>query len=222
MRFALIERIDQEHQGRPRSERVAIRAACTALGVSHSGYYAWKRRAPSARERADQVRTERLRALHERYKQRYGLRRLDQMPRREGRHHSRRRLRRLARTVGIECVRPKPKAKTTIGGPARTGLVDLVGRVFVPDRPGEVVYGDITYIPTASEGFVHLALFTDGASRRIVGWEVADHMRTALVTTALDAALGDLRPEVGQLVVHADRGSQYTSNAFRDKCFNAG
>lgn len=202
--------------------RVSIRAACAALGVSRSGYYAWKTRAPSARERADRQLTERLEALHERYKRRYGLRRLDAMLRREGRRHSIRRLRRLARATGIESIHPRARAKTTIGGAARTGLVDLVDRAFVPEGCGEVVYGDITYIPTAAEGFVYLALFTDAASRRIVGWEVADHMRTELVTAALDAALADLRPGVGQLVVHTDRGSQYTANAFRDKCFAAG
>jgi putative transposase len=222
VRFALIARIDQENQGKPRRDRISIRAACAALEVSSSGYYAWKSRTPSARARADQRLTARLEALHARYKERYGLRRLDAMLRREGRCHSRRRLRRLARAAGIECVHPKAKVKTTIGGTARTGLVDLIGRVFVPEHPGEVVYGDITHIPTAAEGFVYLALFTDAASRRIVGWEVADHMRTDLVTTALDAALTDLEPEIGQLVVHTDRGSQYTSNAFRDKCFDAG
>jgi transposase InsO family protein len=197
VRFALIARIDQENQGKPRSERVSVRAACAALEVSSSGYYAWKTRAPSARERADQALTARLRALHERHKARYGLRRFDAMLRREDRRHSRRRLRRLARAAGIECVHPKARPKTTIGGTARTGLVDLIGRIFVPERPGEVVYGDITYIPTAAEGFVYLALFTDAASRRIVGWEVTDHMRTDLVTAALDAALTDLKPEIG-------------------------
>ncbi len=222
MRFALIERIDQENQGRPRSERVAIRAACTALGVSRSGYYAWKARPPSERERADRRLAERLEALHERYKRRYGLRRLDAMLRREDARHSIRRLRRLARAAGIECVHPKARAKTTIGGTTRTGLVDLVDRAFVPASPGQVLYSDITYIPTESEGVVYLVVFADACSRRIVGWEVADHMRTEMVTAALEAAIADLRPEIGQLVVHTDRGSQFTSNAFRDKCFDAG
>jgi putative transposase len=222
VRFALIARIDQENQGRPRADRISIRTACATLEVSPSGYYAWRSRPPSIRKRADQDLTERLEAMHERYKGRYGLRRFDAMLRRQDRRHSRRRLRRLARSAGIACIHPKARAKTTIGGAARTGLVDLVDRVFVPEHPGEVIYGDITYIPTAREGFVYLALFTDGCSRRIVGWEVADHMRTDLVTTALGHALSDLQPEIGQLVVHADRGSQYTSNAFRDKCFDAG
>lgn len=221
MRFAVIARIDQENQGKPRIERVSIRAACAALGVSPSGYYAWKTREPSAREAADRRLTERLAALHERHKRRYGLRRLDQLLRREGAHHSIRRLRRLARAAGIESVHPKARAKTTVPA-AGEGLVDLIDRAFVPESPGQVLYSDITYIPTQTEGFVYLVTFADACSRRIVGWEVADHMRTEMVTTALDTAIADLRPKIGQLIVHTDRGSQYTSNAFRDKCFAAG
>ena len=222
MRFALIARIDQENQGKPRADRVSIRAACAALNVSPSGYYAWKGRPSSDRERADRRLAERLEALHERYKRRYGLRRLDAMLRREGRRHSIRRLRRLARAAGIECMHPKARAKTTVGGAAREGLVDLIDRAFVPEAPGQVLYSDITYIPTEAEGFVYLVLFADACSRRIVGWEVADHMRTEMVTAALESAITDLRPEIGQLIVHTDRGSQFTSNAFRDKCFAAG
>lgn len=222
VRFALIAAIDEDNQSKPRAERIAIRTACAALEVSPSGYYAWRARPPSARAESDAELTEQLKAIDERHHRRYGLRRLDQVLRRSGRRHGRRRLRRLARNAGLECVHPGAKAKTTIAGVARTGLVDLIGRVFVPAHPGEVLYSDITYIATETEGFVYLALLTDAASRRIVGWEIADHMRTELVTAALDAALTDLRPDLGQLVVHTDRGSQYTSNAFRDQCFDAG
>ena len=196
MRFAVIARIDQENQGKPRIERVSIRAACAALGVSPSGYYAWKTREPSAREAADRRLTERLAALHERHKRRYGLRRLDQLLRREGAHHSIRRLRRLARAAGIESVHPKARAKTTVPA-AGEGLVDLIDRAFVPESPGQVLYSDITYIPTQTEGFVYLVTFADACSRRIVGWEVADHMRTEMVTTALDTAIATCAPKLG-------------------------
>lgn len=171
---------------------------------------------------ADAQLSKRLEMLHAQAKGRYGLRRLDAMLRREGRCHSRRRLRRLARAAGIACVHPPARIKTTVSGQARSGLVDLVERDFVPAEPGQVLYSDITYIPTAAEGFVYLVLFTDAASRRIVAWDVADHMRTSLVLNSFDAAVTDLRPDIGQLTVHTDRGSQYTSKVFRDKCFASG
>lgn len=83
-------------------------------------------------------------------------------------------------------------------------------------------HSDITYLPAEAEGFVYPVLFADARSRRIVGWEAAGRMRTGMVTAALEAALAGLRPEIGRLVAHTDRGSQFTSNAFRDKCFDAG
>jgi len=222
VRFAFIAQVEDANQATPRSQRIPINRVCRLLGVSRSGYYAWRSRPVPARVASDADLTRRLAKLHQRHKRRYGLRRLDAMLRRGGRCHSRRRLRRLARAVGIWSVHPRARTTTTVQGAARAGLVDLVMRDFVPDASGQVVYSDITYIPTRAEGFVYLALFHDAHSRRIVGWDVAAHMRTSLVTGALAQTIADLQPEPGQLIVHADRGSQYTSTAFRDACFDAG
>lgn len=165
---------------------------------------------------------EAVKDVHEAKKSRYGIRRIRAELARRGRRHGEARVRRLARAQGLECVHPASGPKTTIPGGQCTGLVDFVGRDFVPGAPGQVLYTDITYIATEAEGWTYLVLFTDACSRRIVSWEAGTAMDTPFVLRALEKALGDLAPEPGQLIVHSDRGSQYTSNAFRDRCFEAG
>ena len=103
----------------------------------------------------------------------------------------------------------------------RQGLVDLVGRQFVPDGKDELWFGDITYIFTMT-GWAYLATVIDGFSRRMVGWAVADHMREDLVIDALQMAVANRRPGEGRVIFHSDRGSQYTGRDFRDSCFSNG
>ena len=95
------------------------------------------------------------------------------------------------------------------------GLVDLVGRDVVPEGPNQLWLTDITYIRLWS-GWAYLASIIDGYSRKVVGWSVESHMRTSLVTDAVRMAIDNRRPPFGQTVVHSDRGSQYTSQAFRN------
>ena len=99
--------------------------------------------------------------------------------------------------------------------------VHFVGRGLVPDHRNEHWYGDIAYIFTR-KGWVYLATVIDGYSRRVVGWAVDDHMRDELTIAALTMAVAGRRPSPGQVVFHSDRGSQYTSSAFRDFCFANG
>jgi putative transposase len=218
----LIAQIDAANQALPARERLSLRRACALLEVSASGYYAWKGRVPSKREADDTELAEVVKEAHAAKKRRYGIRRLRAHLARQGRRHGERRLRRLARSAGLTCVHPASGPKTTVPGAEREGLVDFIGRDFVPEHPGEVLYTDITYIATEEEGWTYLVLFTDGCSRRIVSWEVGTVMDTAFVLRAFEQALTDLAPEPGQLVVHSDRGSQYTSKAFRGRCFEAG
>jgi putative transposase len=218
----LIARIDEANQARPAAMRVSLRRTCALLEVSASGYYAWRNRPRSAREVADAELAVEVESRHLAKKRRYGIRRLRADLARRGHHHSERRLRRLAREAGLSCVHPASGPKTTVQGRETEGLVDFIGRDFVPAHPGEVLYTDITYIATEEEGWTFLVLFTDGCSRRIVSWEAGTVMDTAFVLRAFDKALADLAPDPGQLLVHSDRGSQYTSRAFRARCFEAG
>ncbi|WP_199037477.1 IS3 family transposase [Glycomyces salinus] len=133
------------------TERVSLRCACALLEVSPAGYYAWRDRPPSKREQADAELTAVVEETHAAKKRRYGIRRLTAELARQGRRHGERRLRRLARTAGLECVHPTSGPKTTVPGTEAEGLVDFIGREFVPEHPGEVLYTDITYIATEDD-----------------------------------------------------------------------
>ena len=131
-------------------------------------------------------------------------------------------MRRLARAAGLACVHPRPYKATTVQDKARQrGLVDLVGRKFVPDARDQLWYGDITYIHTIN-GWAYMATVIDGYSRKVVGWSVARHMREGLVLDAMKMAIRSRRPAVGEVVFHSDRGSQYTGAEFRGLCLANG
>lgn len=188
---------------------------CKVLGVARSGFYAWKRRRESDRARQDAELTEVIEQIHRAHEGRLGIARFVVELAKLGRFHSPKRVRRLARAAGLACVHPRPYKTTTLAGASEDGLVDLVGRDFVPDRPNELWFTDITYIRTW-RGWAYLAAIIDGCTRKVVGYSVADHMRTGLVTDALSMAIERQRPGVGQTIIHSDRGSQYTSERFRD------
>jgi putative transposase len=222
VKFAFIQDMDEENERKPRGGRFPVAFMCEMLGVSRAGYYAWRKRLPSAREREDVTLTTLIVAIHQAHKGRYGIDRIHADLARNGHRVSPKRVRRLARAVGLACVHPRPYKTTTVQDRANArGLVDLVGREFVPVAKDELWYGDITYIHTAA-GWAFLATVIDGFSRKVVGWAVADHMREELVIDALSMAVRNREPRIGDVVFHSDRGSQYTGQAFRDVCFSSG
>ena len=208
MRFAFIGSEDEQNQRRPRQQRLPVSFMCAVLEVSRSGYYAWRTRAPSARAAADAELAAEIARIHREHQGRYGTGRIVRELARAGRRHSPRRVRRLARAAGLACVHPRPYRVTTGQDKAgQRGLVDLVGRQFVPDAPDEVWYGDITYIKTMT-GWAYLAAVIDGYSNKVIGWSVAGHQRQDLALDALAMAIAARRPRPGQVVFHSDRGSQ--------------
>lgn len=120
-------------------------------------------------------------------------------------------------------MHPKPYKRTTVPDTDRrpAGLVDFVDRQFVPDGQDQLWYGDITYLHTLT-GWCYLATVIDGYSRKVVGWALDDHMRDELVCDAMQMAINNRRPGVGEGVMHSDRGSQYTGQAFRQLCLSNG
>jgi putative transposase len=213
VKFAFIAEMGEENERRPREERFPVTFMCEMLGVSRQGYYAWKKRTPSARQKEDVTLTTLIAAIHEAHKGRYGIDRIHADLARNGYRVSPKRVRRLARAAGLACVHPRPYKATTVQDPANTsGLVDLVGRDFVPAGKNQLWYGDITYIFTMS-GWAYLATVIDGYSRKVVGWCVADHMREELVIGALAMAVRNRDPGIGDVVFHSDRGR--LSLAFR-------
>jgi putative transposase len=222
VKFAFIAEMAEENKRRPREERFPVMFMCEMLGVSRAGYYAWAKRAPSERDREDEKLAREIERIHKEHGGRYGVDRIHGELAKRGWRVGPRRVRRLARAAGLACVHPKPYKVTTVQDDAnRAGLVDLVGREFVPAAENELWYGDITYIHTMS-GWAYLATVIDGYSRRVVGWAVDGHMREELVINALKMAVANRRPEQGQVVFHSDRGSQYTGREFRDLCLSKG
>ncbi len=194
--------------------RFPVSLLCKTVGVSKSGYYAWKNRPPSKRGREDAVLTEKIREVHGRSRETYGYPRVHAELRTLGLRCGRRRVARLMREAGLRgCVRGRKK-QTTRRDPRAAPARDLVNRNFAATAPDRLWTADITYVKT-DEGFLlHLAdVVLDVYSRRIVGWSMASHLRTELVVDALEMAVWRRKPKAG-LVHHSDRGTQYTALSF--------
>ena len=216
MKFAFIRDLDEEEQRRPRKERIPVSLMCEVLEVSRGGFYAWLTRAKSDRVKEGAELTTVIKKIYNDHEGRLGIDRLVAELARLGHRHSPKRVRRLARAAGLSCVHPRSYRATTVRDETSPeGLVDLVGREFVPDGPDQLWFTDITYI-RAWNGWAYLVSILDGYTRKVVGWSVEGHMRTSLVADALALAINRQRPCIGDVVIHSDRGSQYTSQAFRD------
>jgi putative transposase len=190
-----------------------VMVACSLMEVSRSAFYDWAAHRPKGRRLADQALTERIQEVFDASRGTYGRPRVHQVLRREGVCVSRKRVARLMRTAGLVGRCQAKKTRTTIPDPDAKA-VDLLKRAFAPGSVGidRVYVGDITYIWTW-EGWLYLATVIDLASRRVVGWAMADHMRAELVCDALSMAVAARRPAPG-LLFHSDRGTQYNSAAF--------
>ena len=197
-----------------------VRTMCRALGVSASGFYAWRDRKPSPRAIANAVMTERIRQINKDSYESYGMPRVREELQEQGEVISRKRIARLMRVAGIRGIsRRRAFAVTTRRDQKQRPAPDLVQRRFHADGPDQLWVADMTYVPTWV-GFVYLAVVLDVWSRRVVGWAIGDNMTTDLVLSALNMALAQRKPE--QVIHHSDQGSQYTSLAFGNRCRQMG
>jgi putative transposase len=197
----------------------SISLMCRLLGVSRSGFHAWRRRAPSDRARADAWLGERIAAIHRESRGTYGARRVHAVLRQQGIHVGRKRVERLMRARRLSGVVPWKRARTTIKVPGVRAAADLVGRDFAPSAPNQLWVADIKYVPTAA-GWLYLAAVVDCFSRRVVGWSMRDDLRAELVVDALEMAVARRQPRAG-LIHHSDQGSQYVSLLFGQRCRDA-
>ena len=197
-----------------------IAAMARVLGVSTAGYYAWRDRPPSAHMQADTMLLTRVRTIHATSRHLYGAPRVHAQLRADGQRHGRKRIARLMRAAGLAgaCHRGGGPTTTRRDRDARPAP-DLVDRKFTATAPNELWVADITFVPTAA-GFLYLAVVLDACSRKIVGWSMANHLRTELVLDALEMAVGQRRPH--DVIHHSDQGSQYTSLAFGGRCREVG
>jgi putative transposase len=187
---------------------------CAWLAVSTSGFYHWLSRPTSATAARRQALTARVRAFFTESDGTYGYRRIHADLVDEGTECSPELARQIMRSEGLIACQPRPFRVTTVAdAEAAAGIPDLVNRDFTADRPGVKFVGDITYIHTW-QGFIYLATVIDCYSKKVVGWSIADHMRTELVADALTnaAATSLIEPWA---IFHSDRGSVYTSADYR-------
>lgn len=190
-----------------------VQRMCEVLQVSPSGYYAWRRRPPSAREMANQELLQKIEAVFEESEETYGSPRVHRALRRQGVMCSENRVARLMRLRGLKAKQRKRYRSTTQRNGTHPVAPNLVRREFVAHRPDEKWLADITYIAT-QEGWLYVAAILDMYSRRIVGWAMSEQLTDRLTLDALNMALWQRQPGAG-LIHHSDQGSQYTSHAYQ-------
>jgi putative transposase len=189
---------------------------CALLNVPRSSFYAWRHRAetPTAARRR-QLAAETGRVFRE-GRGAYGCRRVTAQLNREGHECSVGLVVGLMHELGLKACQPRAFKRTTVPGEKIVTSPDLIGRDFTATAPGERLVGDITYLRTG-EGWLYLATVMDLATRMVVGWQLAAHMRTSLITDALQMAVTSGHVRAGA-VFHSDRGTQYTSASFAEFC----
>lgn len=198
-----------------------VRWMCQMLDVPRSSFYAWRERARSETATAGRRRVlaEQVQRVFDEQRQTAGCRRIAAQLNDEGHPCSVGLVADIMREHGLRAVQPRAYRKTTIPGEQTPATPDLLAGDFTAHEPGTRLCGDITYLRT-DQGWLYLATVIDLATRMVVGWQMADHMRTSLVIDALEMARthGHVRP---QAVFHSDRGAQYTSATFTAYCENA-
>jgi transposase InsO family protein len=205
VKFAFIK----EHLG-----AFAIGIVCAVLQVSRSGYYAWLNRPQSPRAKRRIELAEKIKVVHQANKSVYGSPRVYEALKAEGENVSENT---VASVMRQEQIRPKTRRKfvpcTTDSSHLQPVAANHLDRQFKAELPNQKWVTDITYIPT-DEGWLYLAGVMDLCSRKIVGWSMADHMKTDLVSDALKMAIARRSPGTG-LLHHSDRGVQYASDAYQ-------
>ncbi|MFJ2008654.1 IS3 family transposase [Streptomyces chartreusis] len=192
----------------------SVKRVCELLKVSRAAFYARRSGRPGPRAVRDAELAEKITEVHDRSHGTYGAPRIHAVLQRQGEECGRRRIARLMRGAGLQGRHRRRRQLTTVPD-LRAGVrPDLIVRDFAPDPGGLDARwcGDITYVATG-EGWLYLATVIDIASRRVVGWSTADHLRTDLVADALRSACRRRRP-ARPVIFHSDRGCQYTSQQF--------
>jgi len=201
--------------------RFGVEPICQVLQVAPSTYYAAKRRRPCRRDVRDQALKTAIGRVHAANYGVYGARKVWRQLHREGVPVARCTVERLMREMGLAGRTRGAKRRTTIPAESTAGRVDLVERRFAADAPNQLWIADITYVATWS-GFAYTAFIIDVFSRRIVGWRVANTLRTDLALDALEMAIWSRTQTLEGLVHHSDRGVQYLSIRYTERLAAAG
>lgn len=200
-----------------KAEGFPITICCKIAEVSRQAFCDWRKKqadGPSDAEQADAELVAAMREIDAEFDGTYGQPRMTPELQARGFDVNHKRVERLMRVNGIVGVHKPTKIRTTIPAEDNPPMPDLIGRRFAPGAPDVAWVGDITYIPTG-EGWLYLASVLDLGSRRWLGYSMADHMRTELVSDALDMAVATRGGHVNGCIFHGDRGSQYMSGDYR-------
>lgn len=196
-------------------EGLPVTVVCQALGVSRAGYYAHVRGAAGPREQADARLRPLVRQIFWEHQRRYGARRIAAELAARGEACGPGRVARLLKQLGLQAIQPRSfQPRTTQSRHPLGYSPNLLLEAPLPCGINQVWLGDITFVPLAGGRFAYLALLMDLYSRRLVGWELAEHMAEALVLAALRQAIAARQPAPG-LIHHTDRGGQYAGGAYR-------
>ncbi len=198
---------------------------CQVLDVHRSSYYAWKKAKPKrlARRSADETLGRQIREVFDEEKGLYGAKRIaaELSERDDSNPVNHKRVARVMKKLGLYGFSKKRRVKTTVSASSRRVFPDLVKRRFRADETNRLLVGDITYLPIQGGTNLYLATVIDCYSRRLVGFSIADHMRSELVIDALEEALRQRGSLVGA-IFHSDHGSVYTSKEFQQSCRDLG
>jgi putative transposase len=205
-----------------RCSDLPVATCCRVMKVSTSGFYQWRACPISEHDWSDAVLTNTIVDIHRMSRRSYGSPRVHaELRLGAGIRCSRKRVERLMRQAGIQGIYRRRRRGCTRRDPAGLPSDDLVGRQFDPEGPDRLWVMDVTEHPT-DQGTVYLAAVLDAFSRRVVGWSIADHIRSELVVDALQMAMWRRQPPRDQTIAHSDHGSQYTSWAFGRRLRGAG
>jgi transposase InsO family protein len=196
-------------------EKRTVAPLCDALGVSRSAYYAWRQDRCGARALGDNRLRPAIRSIFREHKRRYGARRIAIELTARDEPCGRRRAGRLMEEMGLVAIQPRSfKPRTTESRHSLGYSPNLLIGAPLPNAVNQLWVGDITYVPLVGGDFLYLAMLMDRYSRRIVGWNLQDHLQESLVLAALRAAIVLRQPEPG-LIHHTDRGGQYAGTEYR-------
>jgi len=214
--YAVIDQLEQD------DEDYAVSALCETLGVGRSAYYAWRKGHASTRTRQDNRLRPTIRRIFWQHQRRYGARRIAAEMAERGQRCGRRRVARLMREMGLVSIQPRSFKPRTTDSRHRLGYSpNLLLDAAPPDGINQLWVGDITYVPLIGGEFLYLALLMDRYSRRIVGWDLQEHMQESLVLATLRAAMVARQPKPG-MIHHTDRGGQYAGADYRNALARGG
>jgi transposase InsO family protein len=200
-------------------EQIDIILLCKTLNVSTNGYYKWLKRPPSKRRMRDEVLCELISKIHTDSRETYGVKRIQEKLKSDGENCGKKKVSKLMKKQGLQGIAKKKFKVQTTDSNHDFPIADRIFKVEEVEKqvtaPNQVWASDITYIPT-KEGWVFLCVFLDLFTRKVVGFSMADNMKSELLINALTMALGRQTVDTENLLSHSDRGSQYAGQLFSE------